>query len=105
MRTDVDWTQASVCVSDWLCVSQGEEAGSPHCSPAAGVITADPIPMREDAWPAHPSPNGSPAPRPVRTPQGHSPVGPAHLPTNRIHGTLRDPEFQHNGESGRSQAG
>ncbi|KAJ8373493.1 hypothetical protein SKAU_G00040730 [Synaphobranchus kaupii] len=83
--------------------SKVEESGLPHSSPAAGLTTADPIPLREDPWPAHPSPDHPPAPRPARTSHGHGPVTPP-LPVsvlaNRIHGKLRDPEFQHNGNLG-----
>ncbi|XP_064175753.1 nuclear protein MDM1 isoform X2 [Anguilla rostrata] len=79
-------------------------SSSPHSSPAAGLTTADPIPLREDAWPAHPSPDDSPAPRPAGTSRRRSPAAapppPAPAPTNRILGKLRDPEFQHNGNLG-----
>ncbi|XP_061085805.1 nuclear protein MDM1 [Conger conger] len=77
-------------------LSSKVEGGSP---PAAGLTTADPIPLREDPWPSRPSPNDSPAPCPAgRGPA--LPAVPAPLPTNRIHGRLRDPEFQHNGNLG-----
>ncbi|KAJ8245278.1 hypothetical protein GJAV_G00269030 [Gymnothorax javanicus] len=81
---------------------KAEQGGVLLSSPAAGLITADPIPMREDAWPSLPSPNDSPAPC-AGTSLGHgrtSPTVPVPAPTNRIHGMLRDPEFQHNGNLG-----
>uniref|UniRef100_A0A8C5QXX8 Nuclear protein MDM1 n=1 Tax=Leptobrachium leishanense TaxID=445787 RepID=A0A8C5QXX8_9ANUR len=74
--------------------------------PAAGVRTVDPIPLRLDEWPSKSVPDrppsvvysnpasGSPIPRPSASlPQRWS-------PSCRIHGALRDPEFQHNGDFG-----
>ncbi|KAI1882037.1 hypothetical protein AGOR_G00246570 [Albula goreensis] len=79
--------------------SKGKESSQPYASPAAGVTTLDPIPLREEPRPAHPSP----PPHLART--SHRPGSDAPLPsvrvlTNCIHGTLRDPEFQHNGNLG-----
>ncbi|XP_070127995.1 nuclear protein MDM1 isoform X5 [Equus caballus] len=73
-------------------------------SPAAGIKTIDPLPLREDsetsipkcAEPALPVPK---IPDYPASPAGQSP--PAHAPSywhpsRRIQGSLRDPEFQHN---------
>lgn len=68
--------------------------------PAAGMATVDPLPLREDTWAEDSEP--SPAPKPAqKTPQKkasrawHLDISPPHV--NRIQGTLRNPEFQHNG--------
>ncbi|KAJ8402433.1 hypothetical protein AAFF_G00369220 [Aldrovandia affinis] len=92
-RTSPEWVSTKV-----------EDKSLPHSSPTAGLTTVDPIPLREDTWPTQPSPEKDPpAPCPARTSHRHSSVAP-HLPIpvliNRIHGTLRDPEFQHNGNLG-----
>ncbi|XP_039375507.1 nuclear protein MDM1 isoform X3 [Mauremys reevesii] len=83
---------------------EGEaEAVSLLASPAAGLKTLDPLPLRKDSWPtvnasderasptsAHPT--TAPVQKSVKsaTPSYWSPCC-------RIQGTLRDPEFQHNG--------
>ncbi|XP_045073871.1 nuclear protein MDM1-like [Coregonus clupeaformis] len=84
---------------------QNEERNQPLSSPAAGVTTVDPLPLREDSWSGETSPENPPDPPPEakpsrkRTTSGrpHAAVPP---PVNRIQGTLRDPEFQHNGNLG-----
>ncbi|XP_021572527.1 nuclear protein MDM1 [Carlito syrichta] len=87
------------------CTKKGSRALALLTSPAAGVKTVDPLPLREDtevdihrpAGAAPPASEGSehrvgtPGPSP-------SPLGaPAYWhPARRIQGSLRDPEFQHN---------
>ncbi|XP_072195349.1 nuclear protein MDM1 isoform X2 [Excalfactoria chinensis] len=78
-------------------------------SPPAGLGTVDPLPLRQDQW----HPNGAsgervainsayqeqssapPAPKSIR----NRPM-PCWTPSPRIQGTLKDPEFQHNGNVG-----
>ncbi|KYO47735.1 nuclear protein MDM1 [Alligator mississippiensis] len=86
---------------------EGEvQAVSQLISPAAGLKTLDPLPLRKDSWPA------------IKTSDERTSPAPAHAecsitspvlksvkehtssywgPSCRIQGTLRDPEFQHNG--------
>ncbi|XP_070978537.1 nuclear protein MDM1 [Oncorhynchus clarkii lewisi] len=84
---------------------QNEERNQPQSSPAAGVTTVDPLPLREDSWSGETSPENPPDPPPEakpsrkRTTSGH-PDAAVPAPVNRIQGTLRDPEFQHNGNLG-----
>ncbi|XP_060759228.1 nuclear protein MDM1 isoform X2 [Neoarius graeffei] len=72
--------------------------------PAAGIATVDPLPLREDTW-AEDSPEPSPDPKPTRK-KPHKKSSSAWVidsttpHTNRIQGTLRNPEFQHNGNLG-----
>lgn len=82
------------------------EAVSLLTSPPAGLGTLDPLPLRQDQWP------------PNKVSDGQVPLAPAHqersstppvlksakscsVPcwsrSRRIQGTLKDPEFQHNG--------
>ncbi|XP_058273618.1 nuclear protein MDM1 isoform X2 [Hemibagrus wyckioides] len=71
---------------------------------AAGMATVDPLPLREDIW-TEDSPEHSPDPKPARK-TTHKKASsawfidntPSHA--NRIQGTLRNPEFQHNGDLG-----
>ena len=85
-----------------LCLDQNEERNQPQSSPAAGVTTVDPLPLREDSWSGETSPENHPDPPPEakasrkRTTSGQ-PDAAVPAPVNRIQGTLRDPEFQHNG--------
>uniref|UniRef100_A0A452J2H4 Nuclear protein MDM1 n=1 Tax=Gopherus agassizii TaxID=38772 RepID=A0A452J2H4_9SAUR len=79
------------------------EAVSLLASPAAGLKTLDPLPLRKDSWPtvnasderasptsAHPT--TAPVQKSVKS------TSPSYWsPCCRIQGTLRDPEFQHNG--------
>lgn len=62
-------------------------------SPAAGIKTVDPLPLRED-WEAK-VPEYQ-----TNTPGQHSTPGflPYWHPSSRIQGHLRDPQFQQNGE-------
>ncbi|NXA33665.1 MDM1 protein, partial [Eudromia elegans] len=75
-------------------------------SPPAGLGTVDPLPLRQDQWPD----NGTSAERvPLASQHAERPSAPAVLraaqvcsapswsPSRRIQGTLKDPEFQHNG--------
>ncbi|XP_070997270.1 nuclear protein MDM1-like isoform X2 [Oncorhynchus clarkii lewisi] len=84
---------------------QNEERNQPQSSPAAGVTTVDPLPLREDSWSGETSPENHPDPPPEakasrkRTTSGQ-PDAAVPAPVNRIQGTLRDPEFQHNGNLG-----
>ncbi|XP_036905390.1 nuclear protein MDM1 isoform X4 [Sturnira hondurensis] len=74
-------------------------------SPAAGVKTADPLPLREDSDINIPKSSAAAHPVsktqdcPTNTP-GQSPSPPCASsywnPSRRIQGSLRDPEFQHN---------
>ncbi|XP_065715221.1 nuclear protein MDM1 isoform X5 [Patagioenas fasciata] len=85
------------------------EAVSLLTSPPAGLGTLDPLPLRQDQWP------------PNKVSDGQVPLAPAHqersstppvlksaksfsVPcwshSRRIQGTLKDPEFQHNGNVG-----
>nr|XP_055046560.1 nuclear protein MDM1 isoform X1 [Misgurnus anguillicaudatus]XP_055046562.1 nuclear protein MDM1 isoform X1 [Misgurnus anguillicaudatus]XP_055046563.1 nuclear protein MDM1 isoform X1 [Misgurnus anguillicaudatus] len=76
---------------------------APHSSPAAGLTTVDPLPMREDAS-SEEEPECSPNPRKakpsLRTLERLRPKDIISPPANRIQGTLRNPEFQHNGNLG-----
>ncbi|KAM9390428.1 LOW QUALITY PROTEIN: nuclear protein MDM1 [Phaethornis superciliosus] len=78
-------------------------------SPPAGLGTVDPLPLRQDQWlPSSVSDEQVPL---ASVPQEHSsalPVlksaksfsVPCWSPSRRIQGTLKDPEFQHNGNLG-----
>lgn len=84
--------------------SKAEGLSSSHPPPAAGMATVDPLPLREDAW-AGESPEPPPDSKPAKKTPHKKASGawlidstPAHA--NRIHGTLRNPEFQHNGNLG-----
>ncbi|KAM6286733.1 nuclear protein MDM1 isoform 3-T4 [Spheniscus humboldti] len=85
------------------------EAVSLLTSPPAGLGTLDPLPLRQDQWP----PNGvSDEQVPLASARReHSSTPPAlksakscsmpcWSPSCRIQGTLKDPEFQHNGNVG-----
>ncbi|NXI66164.1 MDM1 protein, partial [Anseranas semipalmata] len=78
-------------------------------SPPAGLQTLDPLPLRQDQWPrngvsdgrvslnsAHQEHSSIP---PVLKSAKSCPV-PCWSPSPRIQGTLKDPEFQHNGNVG-----
>uniref|UniRef100_A0A8C3RJI2 Nuclear protein MDM1 n=1 Tax=Chelydra serpentina TaxID=8475 RepID=A0A8C3RJI2_CHESE len=72
-------------------------------SPAAGLKTLDPLPLRKDSWPTfiRSSDRASPtSAHQTTTPMRKavkSTSPPYWSPCCRIQGTLRDPEFQHNG--------
>ncbi|XP_022526955.2 nuclear protein MDM1 isoform X2 [Astyanax mexicanus] len=79
--------------------SKAENGSLPRSSPAAGLATIDPLPLRDDTWA-----RDSPEPKPVRTPQRRTLsatlIATSSPRANRIQGTLRNPEFQHNGNLG-----
>ncbi|KAM4748857.1 nuclear protein MDM1 [Rhinophrynus dorsalis] len=69
----------------------------------AGMRTVDPIPLREDPWPSNHIFNGPSSPV-ITYPVSRSSVQKPTVsmlqqwsPSCRIHGALKDPEFQHNG--------
>ncbi|NWS75062.1 MDM1 protein, partial [Crotophaga sulcirostris] len=84
------------------------EAVSLLTSPPAGLGTLDPLPLRQDQWHAD---NVSGEQAPLASAQEHSSIPPllksakncsvpCWSPSRRIQGTLKDPEFQHNGNVG-----
>lgn len=83
--------------------SKAENGSLSRSSPAAGIATVDPLPLRDDTW-AKDTPEPSPEPKPARTPQRRTLsatlVATSSPHANRIQGTLRNPEFQHNGNLG-----
>ncbi|XP_030071288.1 nuclear protein MDM1 isoform X2 [Microcaecilia unicolor] len=89
-------------------LSKNEDDRLIQSSPSAGVKTLDPLPLREDPWPGtHASGTGaSPVlthSEQVKTPVQNSPSAlapPYWIPSCRIQGALKDPEFQHNGNCG-----
>ncbi|XP_066447704.1 nuclear protein MDM1 isoform X2 [Eleutherodactylus coqui] len=74
---------------------QDEEEESVKCPRVAGLRTVDPLPLREDPWPS-PSISCKPSPEAILYPV-EKPFTLKCNPSCRIHGSLRDPEFQHNG--------
>uniref|UniRef100_A0AAY5KPP5 Nuclear protein MDM1 n=1 Tax=Esox lucius TaxID=8010 RepID=A0AAY5KPP5_ESOLU len=85
--------------------TQVEKQSQLQSPPAAGLSTKDPLPLREDSRLGVTSQENPPDP-PPRTKMSHKPATTgqpqiaAPPPVNRIQGTLRDPEFQHNGNLG-----
>ncbi|NXN35495.1 MDM1 protein, partial [Rhinoptilus africanus] len=86
-----------------------EEAISHLTSPPAGVGTLDPLPLRQDQWPpnsvseeqvplASAHQERSAIPPLLKSAKSFS--MPCWSPSRRIQGTLKDPEFQHNGNVG-----
>ena len=77
------------------------EAVSLLTSPPAGLGTLDPLPLRQDQWPPN-SVSDEQVPL-ASAHQEHSSTPPVlksmpcWSPSCRIQGTLKDPEFQHNG--------
>ncbi|XP_064364926.1 nuclear protein MDM1 isoform X6 [Dromaius novaehollandiae] len=82
------------------------EAVSLLTSPPAGLGTLDPLPLRQDQWPgnsvcdervslASEHQEHSSSPPMLKAAEIHS--TPYWSPSRRIQGTLKDPEFQHNG--------
>lgn len=63
---------------------------------AAGMATVDPLPLREDTS-AEDSPDTSPDQKTARKKTQKWLIENTPQYTKRIHGTLRNPEFQHNG--------
>ncbi|XP_058629526.1 nuclear protein MDM1 isoform X4 [Onychostoma macrolepis] len=84
--------------------SKAESGSLPHSSPAAGLTTVDPLPMREDAWSEEEAEDYSTnlrQPKPSQRQQSsHRHRAAVPPPANRIQGTMRNPEFQHNGNLG-----
>uniref|UniRef100_A0A671QRQ6 Nuclear protein MDM1 n=1 Tax=Sinocyclocheilus anshuiensis TaxID=1608454 RepID=A0A671QRQ6_9TELE len=80
--------------------SKAESRSLPRSSPAAGLTTVDPLPMREDAWSDEEAADYSTNPRqskPLQKQQtSHRHKAAVPPPANRIQGTMRNPEFQHN---------
>ncbi|KAM4037983.1 nuclear protein MDM1 isoform 2-T2 [Anomaloglossus baeobatrachus] len=82
--------------------NKNEEDQPVKSPPVAGLMTVDPLPLRDDPWPSpqissktSPAAISYPVSKPVEKPFVQSPR--QWSPTCRIHGSLRDPEFQHNG--------
>ncbi|XP_061224021.1 nuclear protein MDM1 isoform X2 [Neopsephotus bourkii] len=78
-------------------------------SPPAGLGTLDPLPLRQDQWPPNrvsdqqapfASAHQGCAPTPRVQKSAKSCSMPCWSPSCRIQGTLKDPEFQHNGNVG-----
>uniref|UniRef100_A0A671QND4 Nuclear protein MDM1 n=1 Tax=Sinocyclocheilus anshuiensis TaxID=1608454 RepID=A0A671QND4_9TELE len=86
------------------CIAKAESRSLPRSSPAAGLTTVDPLPMREDAWSDEEAADYSTNPRqskPLQKQQtSHRHKAAVPPPANRIQGTMRNPEFQHNGNLG-----
>uniref|UniRef100_A0A8C2F156 Nuclear protein MDM1 n=1 Tax=Cyprinus carpio TaxID=7962 RepID=A0A8C2F156_CYPCA len=81
--------------------SKAESGSLPHSSPAAGLTTVDPLPMREDACSEEDYSASPRQPKPLQKQQtSHRHNAAVPPPANRIQGTLRNPEFQHNGNLG-----
>ncbi|NXL59086.1 MDM1 protein, partial [Chordeiles acutipennis] len=85
------------------------EAVSLLTSPPAGLGTLDPLPLRQDQWPptsvsheevplASAHQERSSTPPLLKSAKSRS--MPCWSPSRRIQGTLKDPEFQHNGNVG-----
>ncbi|XP_043093449.1 nuclear protein MDM1 isoform X2 [Puntigrus tetrazona] len=81
--------------------SKAESGSLPRSPAAAGLTTVDPLPMREDAWSEEGAADCSTNPRQPKPSQKQQ-TGQRHKapPANRIQGTMRNPEFQHNGNLG-----
>lgn len=83
------------------CIAKAEIGSLPRSSPAAGLTTVDPLPMREDAWSEEEAEDYSTnlrQPKPLQKQQtSHRHKAAVPPPANRIQGTMRNPEFQHNG--------
>ncbi|KTG39345.1 hypothetical protein cypCar_00005059 [Cyprinus carpio] len=78
---------------------EAESGSLPHSSPAAGLTTVDPLPMQEDAWSEEEAADYSTKPsEKQQTSHRHKAALPP--PATRIQGTMRNPEFQHNGNLG-----
>uniref|UniRef100_A0A8C1EG79 Nuclear protein MDM1 n=2 Tax=Cyprinus carpio TaxID=7962 RepID=A0A8C1EG79_CYPCA len=81
------------------CIAKAESGSLPHSSPAAGLTTVDPLPMQEDAWSEEEAADYSTKPsEKQQTSHRHKAALPP--PATRIQGTMRNPEFQHNGNLG-----
>uniref|UniRef100_A0A8C2A5Z6 Nuclear protein MDM1 n=1 Tax=Cyprinus carpio TaxID=7962 RepID=A0A8C2A5Z6_CYPCA len=81
------------------CIAKAESGSLTHSSPAAGLTTLDPLPMQEDAWSEEEAADYSTKPsEKQQTSHRHKAALPP--PATRIQGTMRNPEFQHNGNLG-----
>ncbi|KAG1953097.1 nuclear protein MDM1 isoform X3 [Pimephales promelas] len=87
--------------------SKAENGSLPRSPPAAGLITVDLLPMREDAWPEDKEAKATdytPHPRQPKPTQkqqtSHCHKAAVSPLPNRIQGTMRNQEFQHNGNLG-----
>ncbi|KAA0720940.1 Nuclear protein MDM1 [Triplophysa tibetana] len=81
--------------------SKAVNSSSANSSPAAGLTTIDPLPIRYDAWSdeEHQSSNPRQA-KPSQTQDRQRLKAIVTSPANKIQGTMRNPEFQHNGNLG-----
>lgn len=83
------------------CIAKAENGSLPRSSPAAGLTTKDLLPMREDDWSEDEVASDYIHPRQSKPSQKQqtSHYHKAAVPpiANRIQGTMRNPEFQHNG--------
>ncbi|XP_039524095.1 nuclear protein MDM1 isoform X6 [Pimephales promelas] len=89
------------------CITKAENGSLPRSPPAAGLITVDLLPMREDAWPEDKEAKATdytPHPRQPKPTQkqqtSHCHKAAVSPLPNRIQGTMRNQEFQHNGNLG-----
>ncbi|XP_026085188.1 nuclear protein MDM1-like [Carassius auratus] len=78
--------------------SKTESGSLPRSSPAAGLTTVDAFPIREEAWSEEVADYHTKPSLKHQTSHRHKAAVPP--PVNRIQGTLRNPEFQHNGNLG-----
>ncbi|KAK2512799.1 Mdm1 [Columba guinea] len=85
------------------------EAVSLLTSPPAGLGTLDPLPLRQDQWPPNKVSDGQVSLAPAHQERSSTPPVlksakscsvPCWSHSRRIQGTLKDPEFQHNGNVG-----
>ncbi|NXG62791.1 MDM1 protein, partial [Hemiprocne comata] len=76
------------------------EAVSLLTSAPAGLGTLDPLPLRQDQWPPNTSAHQERSSTPPVLKSAKSYSMPCWSPSRRIQGTLKDPEFQHNGNVG-----
>ncbi|XP_057180099.1 nuclear protein MDM1 isoform X3 [Triplophysa rosa] len=81
--------------------SKAVNGSSPNSSPAAGLTTIDPLPIRDDAWsdeePQYSNPRQA---KPSQAQDRQRPKAIVTSPANKIQGAMRNPEFQHNGNLG-----
>uniref|UniRef100_A0AAR2LI04 Nuclear protein MDM1 n=1 Tax=Pygocentrus nattereri TaxID=42514 RepID=A0AAR2LI04_PYGNA len=102
-RTHHDRTTPTAGNHKTLVILQAENGSLPRSSPTAGMGTLDLLPLREDTW-AEDSPEPFSKPKTARTPQKRATsarlIADSSPHANRIQGTLRNPEFQHNGNLG-----
>ncbi|XP_056603509.1 nuclear protein MDM1 isoform X2 [Triplophysa dalaica] len=81
--------------------SKAVNSSSPNSSPAAGLTTIDPLPIRYDAWSDEEPQSSNPRQaKPSQTQDRQRLKAIVTSPANKIQGTMRNPEFQHNGNLG-----